>query len=66
MSDPQNDASSKERVSLSLDAAVIPIGRALAASDRRSLSNLIEVLIVAEHERRQSDRRIERSQEVAA
>lgn len=66
MSDSQNDASAKERVSLSLDAAVIPLGRALAAADRRSLSNLIEVLIVAEHERRRSDRRPERSQEVAA
>jgi hypothetical protein len=66
VSNPRNDASGKERVSLSLDAAVIPLGRALASEDRRSLSNLIEILIVQEHERRAPERKSERGQGVAA
>lgn len=40
-------------MTISLDPAVIPLGESLAANERRSLSNLVEILIVREHERRQ-------------
>jgi hypothetical protein len=41
-------------MSISLDPDVIPLGEGLAAEDRRSLSNLVEILILNEHKRRQT------------
>lgn len=65
VSDPQNDLTTKRRVSISLDPAVIPIGEALADEDRRSFSNLLEVLIMKEHARR-SGKGAQRGQKVVA
>lgn len=52
VSDPLIESATKQRVSVSLDPAVIPVGEALAKADRRSFSNLLEVLILKEYERR--------------
>lgn len=52
MNDSQAEVPTKRRVTVSLDPAVIPIGEGLASADRRSFSNLLEVLIVKEYERR--------------
>ena len=45
-------------VRLSLPDDVIQIGRALADSDRRSMSSMVEVLLVAERSRRQQSREL--------
>lgn len=44
-------SSTKQRVNLTLETEAIELGEKLAKEERRSLSNLVEVLFEREHER---------------
>lgn len=53
----EQTANRKTRVNLTLDSSVVEMGEALARTERRSLSNQVEVLIDAEWKRRTSAKR---------